>query len=348
MKTRLNIITNSSMTAFRRCQREYELAYVKGYRSAEEADALRFGTLWHKGLEELFRGAPLLSAIDVAVSGAKDAFEVAKLRVLLTGYEARWGSDMLPEVEGVEEAFLAPLTNPETGAESKSFVCAGKLDVRLSDAFVEHKTTSDDIGLGSIYWQVLKLDSQVSTYYAGARALGTEPRKCIYDVVRKPLLRPKQVPLVDDSGYNIVLDAAGDRVYCKTSKKGELPKPRETSDTKLGYVLQTRDETPEEYEARLLEDVAAHPDEYFARGEVVRLEDELREAEQDAWDVAQQMLEARRRGRYSRNVSSCRRGGGLCQFFAACCGEVSLDDTARFVRLENPHPELGELPQAAE
>jgi hypothetical protein len=352
VKRHLDVITNSSMSTFRRCQREYELAYIEGYRSVEESDALRFGTLWHAALEALFMGLPMDAAIGRIEDGAKDEFEAAKLRVLLMGYEARWrvqdnGFSEL-EVLGVEETFQAPLTNPETGAESKSFVRAGKLDVRLSDGFMEHKTTSDDIGLGSIYWRVLTLDSQVSTYYAGARALGTEPRRCIYDVVRKPQLRPKQVPLVDDSGYKIVLDEQGERVYCKVEKKGVGPKPRETGDTKLGYVLQTREETPEEYEARLAEDVAAHPDEYFQRGEVVRLEAELREAEQDAWDVAQQMLEARRRGRYSRNVSSCRRGSGLCWAFDVCCGTASLEDTSRFVRVDNVHQELGELPQAAE
>lgn len=343
MKTRLNIITNSSMTAFRRCQREHFYAFIQGYRSAEEADALRFGTLWHKGLEELFRGAPLLSAIDVAASGAKDAFEAAKLRVLLTGYEARWGSDLLPEVEGVEEVFHAPLTNPATGAESKSFQLGGKLDVRLRGAFLEHKTTSDDIGLGSIYWRVLTLDSQVSTYYAGAKALGTDAQKCIYDVVRKPQLRPKQVPLTDKDGVMIVLDANGERVRTKDGKKW-----RESADSALGYVKQTRDETPDEYELRLIADVSANPDAYYQRGEVVRLEAELREAEQDAWDVGQQMLEARRAGRAPRNANACRRYGSLCSYFDVCTGVASLEDATRFVKLDNVHPELGELPQAAE
>jgi hypothetical protein len=339
MKPRLTVLTNSAMTAWRRCPREYELLYVRGYRSTADAEALRFGTAWHAGLEQLFRGLGLEVAIDTACADAADAFEAAKLRVLLTGYEARWGfqGDALT-IRGIEETFFAPLRNPDTGSESKSFQLGGKLDVRLADGFMEHKTTSDDIEMGSLYWRVLTLDSQVSTYYAGARALGTEPQRCIYDVVKKPALRPKQVPLTDEDGVMIVLDAQGNRVRTKDGKKW-----RESASAADGYVKQTRDETAEEYEARLLEDVMAHPDAYYARGEVVRLESELHEAEQDAWDVGQQILEARRRGRYPRNANACRRYGSVCAYFSVCCGEATLDDTTKFVRVENVHPELSDL-----
>ncbi len=341
MKPTLRVLTNSEMATFRRCQREHKHAYVDGYRSREDADALRFGTLWHLGLEQLYLGNGLEHAIEVATAGAADAFEAAKLRVLLTGYEARWG-EMGPELEGVEERFYAPLVNPETGRASNTFVLGGKLDVRMRDAFMEHKTTSDDIGLGSLYWRVLTLDSQVSTYYAGARQLGTDAQKCIYDVVKKPGIRPKQIPLVED-GAKVVLDQAGERVRTKDGKKW-----RETGDTALGYVLQTRDETAEEYEARLLEDVMANPDAYYQRGEVVRLEAELREAMQDAWDVGQQMLEARRAGRAPRNAQACRRWGSVCAFFDVCSGTASLEDTSRFVKLDDVHPELADHAEAAE
>jgi hypothetical protein len=55
---------------------------------------------------------------------------------------------------------------------------------------LEHKTSSEDIGVGSIYWQKLTLDAQISNYMIGARALGHEPRGVLYDVLRKPALRP--------------------------------------------------------------------------------------------------------------------------------------------------------------
>lgn len=60
----------------------------------------------------------------------------------------------------------------------------------MSTYVLEHKTTSEDCGLGSVYWQKLQLDAQVSTYLVGARSLGHEPDGVLYDVLRKPALRP--------------------------------------------------------------------------------------------------------------------------------------------------------------
>jgi hypothetical protein len=337
-KRQLAVVTNSEMTCFRRCQREHHYSYELGYRAVEDAEALRFGALWHAALEVWWLGQGLDAALDVATRGAIDEFEAAKVRVLLRGYDARWGHE-LHEVVAVEREFYAPLLNPETGAPSRTYELGGKLDVLLQSKFVEHKTTSEDIGLGSVYWRRLTLDPQVSTYYAGAKSLGHDVHGCVYDVVRKPALRPAQVPLVDEAGFKIVLDAQGERVYCKTPNKGG-PKPRETASTADGYVLQTRPETAEEFEARLTEDVAAQPDRYYQRGEVVRLEADEREAALDAWQLTQAMREGQRLGRHPRNPDACQRYGRVCSYFDVCTGVATLDDTSRFQRVENVHQEL--------
>lgn len=333
-KRQLTVVTNSELTCFRRCQREHHFAYRLGYRAIEDAEALRFGTLWHLALEAWWQGQGLDAAIEAGTQGAIDEFEAAKIRVLLRGYDARWGHEQ-HDVVAVEREFYAPLLNPETGAPSRTYELGGKLDVLLRSKFVEHKTTSEDIGLGSNYWRRLVLNPQVSTYYAGARALGHDVEACIYDVVRKPGIRPSQVPLVDESGVKIVLDARGQRVRTKDGKKW-----RETGSTADGYVLQTRDETPAEYEARLLEDVAANPDRYYQRGLVVRLEADEHEAALDAWQITQAMRESERLGRHPRNPDACQRYGRMCAYFDVCAGEASLDDPARFERVENVHQEL--------
>lgn len=339
---RLRVITNSELSTYRRCPREHHYAYALGYRPVEDAEALRFGNMIHRGLELLWSGAHLSDAIAAACKGAADAYEAAKARVLLLGYVERWGAEHFGEVVSVEREFRAPLVNPETGAASRTFELGGKLDVLLRDRFVEHKTTSEDIGPGSVYWRRLQLDSQVSTYYAGARALGHEVRGCIYDVIRKPGLRPSAVPLTDADGVKIVHDASGARVRTKDGKKW-----RESSDTAQGYVLQTRPETPDEYGDRLAADVAANPDRYYQRGEVVRLQAEELEAQADAWQVARAMREAELAGFAPRNVDACARGR-ICSYFEVCAGAASLDDAARFQRLEHVHAELSaDAPEAA-
>jgi hypothetical protein len=337
-KRKLRVVTNSELRVRRRCQREHFFMYSQGYRPVGDVEALRFGSMFHNGREALWRGHGLEAAIEAAVVGAVDEYEAAKVRVLLIGYEARWGGAPDDFVDA-EVEFRAPLINPATGAASRTYELGGKLDGLMESRFSELKTTSEDIGLGSVYWRKLTLDPQVSTYYAGARSLGREMRGCLYDVVRKPSLRPGQVPVVDDSGFKVVLDANGERVYCKNSGKAG-PKPRETGDTAQGYALQTRPETPEEYEARLAEEVASNPDRYYQRGEVVRLEAEEREFAMEVWQLTSTMREAELSGIHPRNADACQRYGRLCGFFDVCCGNASLDDGSRFQRVENVHPEL--------
>lgn len=313
MTTKLRVITNSERSCFRRCQREHHYAYGLGYRALEDAEALRFGSLWHLGLEQWWLGRGLEAAIAAATAGAVDPYEAAKLRVLLRGYDARW-SQPEPGVLGVELEFRAPLINPGTGAASRTFEHGGKMDVLLADSFAEHKTTSEEIGLGSSYWRRLMLDPQVSTYYAGARAHGVDPQRCIYDVVRKPQLRPLKATPEESRKY--------------------------TKDGRLYAAQRDRDETAEEYELRLAEDICGNPDKYYQRGEVVRLEAEEREAQLDAWQLARAMRDGELAGSYPRNPDSCLRYGRTCAYFDVCTGTASLDDEQRFERVDNVHPEL--------
>jgi hypothetical protein len=45
------LITNSRLVTFRRCQREHKYSYLDGYESVDQAAALRLGAIVHKGLE---------------------------------------------------------------------------------------------------------------------------------------------------------------------------------------------------------------------------------------------------------------------------------------------------------
>jgi hypothetical protein len=332
------------MKTRRRCAREHHLSYELGYRPIEDAESLRIGTLVHAGLELWWKSYPIAAVLYEATQSALDEYEAAKIRVMLRGYDARWqGTHNPADVVAVEREVYAPLMNPETGHASRTFELGMKLDVLLGSSFVEHKTTAEEIGVGSVYWKRLQMDTQISTYYAGAKSLGHEVTGCLYDVLRKPGLRPSQVPLKDEDGCKIVLDAAGERVRTKDGKKW-----RQTGDTELGYVLQTRLETPEEYEQRLTDEVAENPDKYYQRGEVVRLEHEEREAQLDAWQLAREIREAELAAAHPRNPDACQRFGRMCGFFDVCSGTASLEDESRFVRVVNVHPELGGQVEAAE
>lgn len=318
-----HLMTESRMRAARACQRLHHLQYDLGYRPVTEEDVLRFGTLVHRGLETWWiakkDGSEPLAAALAAIQGEADPYDLVRAEALLTAYHLRWVDEPY-EVIAVEAQFETSLVNPATGAASKTWRLGGKIDVILRDLrdgrtlIMEHKTSSEDISPGSAYWARLRMDGQVSTYFRGAEALGHQVAGCVYDVLGKPALRPYKATALEDRKYK---------------KDGTL------------YANQrTEDEAPEEFRVRLMEAIAAEPNRYLARGEVVRLESELQEALFDTWQLGVQLRDAKAAERYPRNPDACVRYGRTCPFFDVCSGAASLEDASRFRRLEQVHPEL--------
>jgi hypothetical protein len=247
-----------------------------------------------------------------------DPYDLAKATAMLVGYDLRWGAEKY-ETIAVEAQFDAPLINPASGKPSKTFRLGGKLDVLVRDersdvAIVEHKTASGDAGPGSDYVARLRIDGQVSVYFQGAQALGHPASRCIYDVLHKPAQRPLKATPVEARKY--------------------------TKDGKLYAAQRDRDETPDEYRARVAEAISASPDTYYQRADVVRLENELAEGAADIWDQAVQIREAARSGRWPRNPDSCVRYGRTCEFFGVCTGVASLNDPSLFRHSDEAHGEL--------
>jgi len=352
----MRIVSVSQMRAFRLCHRLHFYEYTLRMRPVAEPEPLRFGRLFHAGLAAWWSVVDPDLRLDASITemqnqaDGSDEFEVVKAEELLRGYHFRWKNQPVGTIS-VEQEFVTPLINPQTGAASRTWQLSGKLDAlaRIIDcrahgvcvAVVEHKSSSEEIGVGSDYWKRLRLDTQVSVYFEGARSLGHPAEECLYDVVRKPGLRPGTVPLTDEAGVKIVLGAAGERMRTKDGKKW-----RETADSAQGFVLQCRAETAEEYRVRLRDDIAANPDRYYQRGTVVRLEEEMRDAAFDTWHTARMIREAEVAKRWPRNPDACVRYGRTCQFFEVCTGAASINDPALFRKAECVHEEL--LPQINE
>ncbi len=108
------------------------------------------------------------------------------------------------------------------------------------------------------------------------------------------------------------------------------------------------DETPIEYATRVVDDIAADPAAYFARGEVVRLEAEILDHQYDLWQLAAQIRESTNAGRFPKNPDACVQYGRTCPYFSVCTGEASLDDPSLFSQSADVHPELSALPTTGE
>lgn len=328
----LPVLTNSRAKAFRRCPRFHFHSYVLGYAPIECAAPLTFGDCTHKGLEAWWRAvqrsddalAAVLEAPRVALSRADlGVYDRIRAEELLVGYHARWLDEPL-EVLAVEVEFDAPLIDPITGAEHPRWRLRGKLDAvankpGVGHLIVEHKTSSEDFGPGAPYWQRLLLDSQVSTYFAGARALGFEPVGCLYDVIGKaPDLDPRLATPSEQRKY--------------------------TKDGKLYSRQHELDETADEYRARVRAAILGEPSRFYARGEVIRFPSELEAAALDAWQTAELIDEAIEHGRHPRNVDGCFAYRRACEFHAVCAHGASLDDAGLYRKKNRLHEELGGEP----
>ena len=299
--TQSNLLTKSRLASFRSCQRLHEYKYLRGYRPITEAGALGFGTLVHEGLEKIWRAGCFY------IPEEADPFDAARANAMLSGYMARWFENDISkyQVIGIEIPFECDLKNPMTGARSKTWRLAGKLDGLVKEQatgrvwIVEHKTAGVDVSVGSSYWAKLRMDTQVSVYYAGAQSLGYDPYGVIYDVLSKPKLRPYEV----------------------SSKRAEP-------------------ESAAEFEKRCADAIAEAPDSYYQRGSIVRLEEDMTEAMLDIWQTASQMRDSFRMGFAPRNPDACEKWGRVCDFFPVCCGETSLSNQRLYRLSSTLHPEL--------
>lgn len=353
--TKESRLTNSRIRCAQTCLKKHHLSYELGVRKDVDSLPLRLGSAFHEGLDIHKKGDSPQAAIDKAIEDFNNstpvtndadrayqrAIEGEKVTQLLNGYFWRW-EDMDKDIEIIasELSFEIPITNPASGRTSRTFTLAGKIDaiVRLADgrlAVLEHKTTSDDISPDSDYWAKLRIDSQISLYYMAAKALGYDVETVLYDVTRKPSIRPKNIPSLDKDGFKQIFDANGERVYKKDGT------PRQTASTKDGFELLSRPETPAEYGERLRLDIGEQYDRYYRRQEITRLNIDLEDAAYELWEIARLIADCQKNNRWPRSCAACI-GYYKCEYFDICTNGIDpLEQMPEgFKQVEDVHQEL--------
>jgi hypothetical protein len=306
----------------------YYWRYEVGLKPVRNSHALRFGSAWHIAMECRWQGMGYDDALAAAIAKA-DTFEeldVATLSAMLAGYYAQYGGE-LEIIKNLypEQEFRFPL------AGSRTFDVAGKIDglgvtVDGDECLMEHKTTSEDISAESKYWNVLRFNSQIFQYVGAARIHHWNPTKIIYDVTRKPSIRPlSNVPALDEQNLKIVLAADGSRVVKKDGT------PKQTADKEKGEVVQGAPETAEQFGERLMADIQARPEFYFARREVPILEADLAEFEVQRLGISRQIIGLRAASRkaaraehaFARNCGKMTCGN--CDYEQFCMQNIAVD-----------------------
>ena len=188
-------ITNSSISQFKRCRKEYYYRYMKELVPRREGMARGIGSAVHKGLEtgSIDDALELFDRIFPADQTEADALEYNRVtvRAMLEGYFEKYGKDWEGEFRP-EVQFNIPVINPATGKPSRSFTLAGKADGLLHGRtdywLVEYKTSGTTVD--KRYVDKLLLDSQMTTYIYGIqRQEGIKISGVIYRVLRKPSIR---------------------------------------------------------------------------------------------------------------------------------------------------------------
>lgn len=345
------ILTASSMACALRCPRRYWYDNILGLKEANPSEALRIGTAVHNGGEARAKGQDFEAQYAAALTGGTlDEWTAAKVFGILGAYDRTYGETEDRDYDAMEPE--QEFTDPIDG--SRTFEQRGKVDglALLKDGrrvVWERKTTSDDVGETSDYWNRLKFNIQLLAYAGWVERATGELPVCVYDVIRKPALKPlANVAELDEAGLPIVLAADGSRCIKRDGT------PKKTADAAKGERLAGHPETPDEYGARILDAMGGDPSRYFARREVEITPDMLAEFRRERLGVCRMLLhfaaEARKSERpeyaYPRacNPDNCRG----CAFAGVCLNRIPVDAATPPDGFRVAHHEELSRPQGAD
>ena len=363
----MEIITNSRMQSAS-CPRREHLSYGIGIRKEKDALPLRIGDAFHLGLdmykqyqidnEQKVPPTEWCNEIILAVYAEFDktmpteddyAYQHSIDRItvgtMLSAYFWRWSEiDAHNEVIATESVFQMPILNPDTNHPMQKIVASGKQDgiIKLADgrlALLEHKTSGEDLSPEKDFWKALRIDGQISLYWLAANHNGYNIDTVLYDVIKKPTIKPLLIPKLDKEKKKQVVDInTGERILNKDGSVKQSVNNKETQ------AMITRPETPEEFGQRYLEQIYEDPDRFLIRKEIPRLRCDLDEYKYDMYQTAQQLRFNNNKKCWPRKDSLCR-GRYVCQYLDLCCNGFDINSNEvpqGYVTVDDVHPELKE------
>lgn len=346
----------TSISDYKLCPWLFYLRHVLRLRPVEEPEAARQGTNWHKCLEILTdpdggREA-MIDHLNAAYANCPPSveltdWEIERTILLYSALGWLWYySDDQVETIAREIHFKRQINN--------LYSRRGKMDriVRRIKRLLlgEYKSTSKPIDSGSIYWDHLKLDSQLTLYLIEARHAqltgqleqygisATDPliSGVLYDVWRRPTIRPKKLTQAESKKF------AQDGMYFDEKFKVEATNPASSMGDGKDLGLLINDvpaestygkkegtfairETPEMFGARLLAGIREHPENYFARREIARTDQELARADVEYSNIARLTHFTTQRELWFRNEHQCIQKW-RCAFTPICLYNIDVSN----------------------
>ena len=332
-----NVLTYSALNTFRNCPRKYALRYIECLRRPERPEALAFGSVIHNALERWYRLIGDVNRLFVVLDfideqypqrdhdpGVRRTWHLA--RAMIEGYAARYPNESFEIVE-IEKEFTAEIRNPDTGRPSQTFVIAGKADgiVRLDGELylLEHKTASS---ITSDYLDRLWTDTQIALYSHYLRELGYPIVGVIYNVLLKTRLKQREGETQEEYEQRRAQLAARNKSGRSTAKRQQP-------------------ESDVEFRARLADWYIKR--EAFHRERIYLSEDRMALLTEEVWQVTQQYLDAKRRGKWLLNTSQCFSFQRPCEYLPYCQSGFSPNVRDNLFQVVEPHEELSALTVSA-
>jgi RecB family exonuclease len=331
------LLTYSALNTFRNCPRKYKNRYLDNLRPRKRAEALSFGSVIHTAIELWYRSQNAESRLRDVLTYIDDAFENRVVdsnqmvqwhlaTAMIRGYAERYAIEEFEVVE-VEKEFVGEIRNPDTGRQSQTFRIAGKVDgiVRCHDGLylLEHKTAST---VDANYLDKLWTDTQIALYCYYLRELGYPIVGVIYNVLLKSRLKQGKGETQEEYEVRHAELAAKNKSGKSTAKR-QMP------------------ETDEEFQARLTE-WYSRP-EAFHREFIYLSEDRLAMLQDEVWEITQQYLDARRRGKWLLNTSNCFSYQRPCEYLAYCQSGFNPNVADNLYEIALPNEELSRVDSEA-
>lgn len=225
------------------------------------------------------------------------------------------------EVIALEKKFEGAIVNPKTGAASRSFVLAGKVDglVKQDGQYflLEHKTASQ---IDASYLERLWMDFQITLYaYYLEQSLGIKIAGIIYNVLVKAKLKQSKGETEDEYKTRLASLIAKSKTG-KSSAKRKMP------------------ETDDEFQERLLAKFTELG--MFHRETLYISRDQFTELRTELWELTKALLAARRRNVFYRNTSYCFQYNRACSYLPLCQSGGNPNIIENHYQQVEPHEEL--------
>jgi hypothetical protein len=321
------VTTYSMWNQFRNCRKAAELRYLQHLVPLERDRHLHFGSLVHECLE-LWHGqrelAQVLDLIDRRCAArAQDEDQKRDWHLataMMRAYAERYAEEEF-EVVALEHVFEGPMVNPATGAASRSFRLAGKVDgiVRIDGEYfiLEHKTASQ---IDSDYLERLWTDFQITLYaHYIEQTMGIPITGILYNVLVKARLQQSRG---------------------ETEEEFEARRAELLAKSKTGRTTARRrePESDEDFQRRLAEKYADPA--MFHRERLYLSRDRFDILRAELWELTQAFLDARRRGVFYQNTSFCFNYQRPCPYFALCRSNGNPNVIENFYQRVEPNEEL--------